>query len=31
MEEIRKAVESMDKENAPEEDGITGNIYEQTF
>jgi hypothetical protein len=31
MEEIRSAVESMDKKNAPEEDGITGEIYEQTF
>jgi len=31
MEEIRNAVESMDKKNAPEEDGIAGEIYEQTF
>jgi len=31
MEEIRNAVESMDKKNAPEEDGITGEIYEETF
>ena len=31
MEEIRNAVESMDKKNAPVEDGITGKIYEQTF
>jgi len=31
MREIRNAVESMDKKNAPEEDGITGKIYEQTF
>ena len=30
MEEIRNAVESMDKKNAPDEDGITGEIYEET-
>jgi len=31
MEEIRNVVEDMDKKNAPEEDGITGEIYEQAF
>jgi len=31
MEEIRNAVEGMDKKNAPDEDGITGEICEQTF
>jgi hypothetical protein len=31
MEEIKNVVEGMDKKNAPEEDAITGEIYEQTF
>ena len=31
MEEIRNAVESMAKKNAPEKDGITGEIFEQTI
>jgi len=31
MEENRNVVEGMDKNNVPEEDGNTGEIYEQTF
>jgi len=31
IEEIRSAVESMDNKKAPGEDGITGDIYKQTF
>jgi hypothetical protein len=31
LEEIRNAIESMGNKNAPEEDGITGEIYKSTF
>jgi len=31
MEEIGNAVKKMDKKNAPGEDGIIGEIYEQIF
>ena len=31
IDEIRKVIEAMDNRKAPGEDGITGEIYKQTF